>query len=218
MMRVDAAITIAHASPEAARSARSGPRSESACQNAGGTERRASARFSSSSANRARAGKDAGDGRMRARELQRGCVQRHVELGAERFDRGDARDELGRRRRVVEIRHRAVGRMRAGGENAGVERTADDDRAPRAARTPAAVRAARSGRAAYSGRRAAGRRGRRAQSASTQTRQSLTPSPKPPITPSARAAAPAPAPRRPAPRRSAARCASPCVSRSMSWM
>ncbi len=104
------------------------PRSASASQNAGGTARVASARFWSNSAIVRAPGMTRGDGRMRARKLQRRGAQRDIELGAHRFDRGDARDKIGRRRSIVEIRRAAVGRMRAGRQDAGVVRTADDER------------------------------------------------------------------------------------------
>ena len=64
---------------------------------------------------------DGGDGRMGERELQRGSRQRHGVRIAHRRDRLDPLDDGGRGRGVIP--------RIAAGEDAGIERPADDDRA-----------------------------------------------------------------------------------------
>src|SRR5450755_3088440 len=64
---------------------------------------------------------------MRAWKLQRGGGQRNAKLCAGRFDGRDTRDNVWWRRRVIEIRRRAIGRVRAAGEYSGVVRTTEHD-------------------------------------------------------------------------------------------
>src|SRR6266540_499886 len=78
-------------------------------------------------ADAARAGEHGDYRRMRERKLQRRRAQGDCEGGAHFFDCLDPRDDVRGGRLVVEVRHRSARRARAGREDAGVVRSADND-------------------------------------------------------------------------------------------